>query len=76
METSFQSKLYVNFSDAELVRLLASVCMQIDKEKSKQISKPTAPFSRTKQSLDAPVLPDDKGGLKVCIFYIIYFGKT
>lgn len=65
----------MNFSDAELVRLLASACMQIDKEKNKQNSKTTSPFSRNKQSIDAPVLPDDKGGLKVGTSHI-YNGET
>uniref|UniRef100_A0ACB8EBX1 Uncharacterized protein n=1 Tax=Sphaerodactylus townsendi TaxID=933632 RepID=A0ACB8EBX1_9SAUR len=50
--------------DAEVIRLLVSACMQVDKEKSKHISK-SAPLSlRNKSFLDAPVLPDDKGGLK------------
>ncbi|KAJ6661410.1 hypothetical protein lerEdw1_015039 [Lerista edwardsae] len=71
--TAFDLIMLLNDPDAELVRLLASACMQTDKEKSKQNSKPTAPFSRNKQSLDAPVLPDDKGGLKVCIFHVLHF---
>ncbi|XP_066481517.1 ankyrin repeat and SAM domain-containing protein 6 [Tiliqua scincoides] len=62
--TAFDLIMLLNDPDAELVRLLASACMQIDKEKSKQNSKTTAPFSRNKQSFDVPVLPDDKGGLK------------
>lgn len=60
--------MVVVFSDAELVRLLASACMQVDKEKSKQNNKSAVTSSRNKQTVDIPVLPDDKGGLRVCRF--------
>uniref|UniRef100_A0A670Y8J2 Ankyrin repeat and sterile alpha motif domain containing 6 n=1 Tax=Pseudonaja textilis TaxID=8673 RepID=A0A670Y8J2_PSETE len=59
--TAFDLIMLLNDPDAELVRLLASACMQ---EKNKQNSKVTAPFSRNKQSIGIPLLPDDKGGLK------------
>nr|XP_056718911.1 ankyrin repeat and SAM domain-containing protein 6 [Euleptes europaea] len=62
--TAFDLIMLLNDPDAEVVRLLASACMQVDKEKSKQNSKSAAPSLRKKSSLDAPVLPDDKGGLK------------
>ncbi|XP_061445032.1 ankyrin repeat and SAM domain-containing protein 6 isoform X2 [Rhineura floridana] len=62
--TAFDLIMLLNDPDAELVRLLASACMQVDKEKGKQNNKATAPSSRNKQSLDIPILPDDKGGLK------------
>lgn len=51
--------------DTELVRLLASVCMQVDKDKSKQRGRASLTRSKSRQSLYAPVPPDDKGGLKV-----------
>ncbi|XP_062986287.1 ankyrin repeat and SAM domain-containing protein 6 isoform X2 [Elgaria multicarinata webbii] len=62
--TAFDLIMLLSDPDAELVRLLASACMQVDKEKSKQSSKATVPSTRNKQSVDIPVLPDDKGGLK------------
>ncbi|XP_053105456.1 ankyrin repeat and SAM domain-containing protein 6 isoform X2 [Hemicordylus capensis] len=62
--TAFDLIMLLNDPDAELVRLLASACMQVDKEKGKQNSKATAPSSINKQSSDVPMLPDDKGGLK------------
>lgn len=51
--------------DTELVRLLASVCMQVDKDKSKLRGRASMTRSRSRQSLHVPVPPDDKGGLKV-----------
>uniref|UniRef100_A0A8D0C9T1 Ankyrin repeat and sterile alpha motif domain containing 6 n=1 Tax=Salvator merianae TaxID=96440 RepID=A0A8D0C9T1_SALMN len=62
--TAFDLIMLLNDPDAELVRLLASACMQVDKEKNKQNNKSTGSSSRNKQSADIPVLPDDKGGLK------------
>nr|XP_060630623.1 ankyrin repeat and SAM domain-containing protein 6 [Anolis sagrei ordinatus] len=62
--TAFDLIMLLNDPDAELVRLLASACMQIDKEKNKQNNKATTPSSRNKQTVDIPMLPDDKGGLK------------
>ncbi|XP_054841740.1 ankyrin repeat and SAM domain-containing protein 6 [Eublepharis macularius] len=61
--TAFDLIMLLNDPDAEVIRLLASACMQVDKEKSKN-TKTTALSSRNKPSFDAPVLPDDKGGLK------------
>lgn len=63
------------FSDTELVRLLASVCMQVDKDKSKHRGRTLMTRSKSRQSLNnVPVPPDDKGGLKVkeksCYFNI------
>lgn len=53
-------------SDTELVRLLASVCMQVEKEKLKHRGRATVTRSKSRQSLNnVPVPPDDKGGLKV-----------
>lgn len=52
-------------SDTELVRLLASVCMQVDKDKSKLRGRASVTRSRSRPSLYVPVPPDDKGGLKV-----------
>lgn len=55
-------------SDTELVRLLASVCMQVDKDKSKHRGRALMTRSKSRQSLsNVPVLPDDKGGLKVLL---------
>ncbi|KAH0618016.1 hypothetical protein JD844_016930 [Phrynosoma platyrhinos] len=61
--TAFDLIMLLNDPDAELVRLLASACMQVDKEK-KQNNRATIASLRSKQSVDIPVLPDDKGGLK------------
>ncbi|XP_041040074.1 ankyrin repeat and SAM domain-containing protein 6-like isoform X1 [Carcharodon carcharias] len=61
--TAFDLVMLLNDPDTELVRLLASVCMQVDKEKSKPKSK-TMPRSKSKMSLNIPVPPEDKGGLK------------
>lgn len=53
-------------SDTELVRLLASVCMQVDKDKAKHHGRASVTRSKSRQSLNnVPVPPDDKGGLKV-----------
>ncbi|KAJ7338398.1 hypothetical protein JRQ81_011874 [Phrynocephalus forsythii] len=62
--TAFDLIMLLNDPDAELVRLLASACMQGDKEKNKPNNKAVAPSSRNKQTVDIPTLPDDKGGLK------------
>lgn len=63
--TYFLCLLWI-FSDTELVRLLASVCMQVDKDKSKHRGKTLMTRSKSRQSLNnVPVPPDDKGGLKV-----------
>lgn len=48
--------------DTELVRLLASVCMQVDKEKNKPRGKATV---KRRPSVNVPLPPDEKGGLKV-----------
>lgn len=56
--------------DTELVRLLASACMQVDKDKNKLNNRSSLPCSRSRQSLNVPMLPDDKGGLKVNIFIL------
>ncbi|XP_067856866.1 ankyrin repeat and SAM domain-containing protein 6-like [Heptranchias perlo] len=61
--TAFDLVMLLNDPDTELVRLLASVCMQVDKEKSKPKSK-TMSRSKSKLSLNIPVPPEDKGGLK------------
>ncbi|XP_072139570.1 ankyrin repeat and SAM domain-containing protein 6-like [Mobula birostris] len=61
--TAFDLVMLLNDPDTELVRLLASVCMQVDKERNKPKSK-TVPRSKSKLSLNFPVPPEDKGGLK------------
>lgn len=57
------------------MRLLASVCMQVDKDKSKHRGRTLLTRSKSRQSLNVPVPPDDKGGLKVkeksCYFNIL-----
>ncbi|XP_068566162.1 ankyrin repeat and SAM domain-containing protein 6-like isoform X2 [Cebidichthys violaceus] len=63
--TAFDLVMLLNDPDTELVRLLASVCMQVDKDKSKQRSRASLTRSKSRQSLNnVPVPPDDKGGLK------------
>eukprot|EP00066_Takifugu_rubripes_P016775 XP_011606041.1 PREDICTED: ankyrin repeat and SAM domain-containing protein 6 isoform X2 [Takifugu rubripes] len=62
--TAFDLVMLLNDPDTELVRLLASVCMQVDKDKSKHRGRASLTRSKSRQSLYAPVPPDDKGGLK------------
>ncbi|XP_069476577.1 ankyrin repeat and SAM domain-containing protein 6 isoform X2 [Ambystoma mexicanum] len=62
--TAFDLVMLLNDPDTELVRLLASVCMQVDKEKNKQKNKTNLSRSRSKPSLNNLLPQDDKGGLK------------
>uniref|UniRef100_A0A146Q8X9 Ankyrin repeat and SAM domain-containing protein 6 n=1 Tax=Fundulus heteroclitus TaxID=8078 RepID=A0A146Q8X9_FUNHE len=63
--TAFDLVMLLNDPDTELVRLLASVCMQVDKDRSKQRGRALIGRSNSRQSLNnVPVPPDDKGGLK------------
>ncbi|KAM4534137.1 ankyrin repeat and SAM domain-containing protein 6 isoform 1-T1 [Odontesthes bonariensis] len=63
--TAFDLVMLLNDPDTELVRLLASVCMQVDKDKSKHRGRTSVSRSKSRQSLNnVPVPPDDKGGLK------------
>ncbi|XP_019364279.1 PREDICTED: ankyrin repeat and SAM domain-containing protein 6 [Gavialis gangeticus] len=62
--TAFDLIMLLNDPDTELVRLLASACMQVDKDKGKLTNRSSLPCSRSRQTLNTPVLPDDKGGLK------------
>uniref|UniRef100_A0A3B5L588 SAM domain-containing protein n=1 Tax=Xiphophorus couchianus TaxID=32473 RepID=A0A3B5L588_9TELE len=63
--TAFDLVMLLNDPDTELVRLLASVCMQVDKDKSKHRGRALTSLSKSRQSLNnIPVPPDDKGGLK------------
>ncbi|KAM9331848.1 ankyrin repeat and SAM domain-containing protein 6 isoform 2-T2 [Pholidichthys leucotaenia] len=63
--TAFDLVMLLNDPDTELVRLLASVCMQVDKEKSKHRGKARTTRSKSRQSFsNVPVPPDDKAGLK------------
>uniref|UniRef100_A0A8C9Y5U5 Ankyrin repeat and sterile alpha motif domain containing 6 n=1 Tax=Sander lucioperca TaxID=283035 RepID=A0A8C9Y5U5_SANLU len=63
--TAFDLVMLLNDPDTELVRLLASVCMQVDKDKSKHRGRALMTRSKSRQSLNnVPVPPDDKGGLK------------
>ncbi|XP_033841580.1 ankyrin repeat and SAM domain-containing protein 6-like [Periophthalmus magnuspinnatus] len=63
--TAFDLVMLLNDPDTELVRLLASVCMQVDKDKSKHRGRGLMARSKSRQSLNhIPLPPDDKGGLK------------
>ncbi|XP_026148512.1 ankyrin repeat and SAM domain-containing protein 6 [Mastacembelus armatus] len=63
--TAFDLVMLLSDPDTELVRLLASVCMQVDKDKSKQRGRALLTRSRSRQSLNnVPVPPVDKGDLK------------
>uniref|UniRef100_A0A8C5L051 Ankyrin repeat and SAM domain-containing protein 6 n=1 Tax=Jaculus jaculus TaxID=51337 RepID=A0A8C5L051_JACJA len=62
--TAFDLVMLLNDPDTELVRLLASVCMQVNKEKARPSHPPPLPPSKVRQPWSIPVLPDDKGGLK------------
>ncbi|CAN9506492.1 unnamed protein product [Ophioblennius macclurei] len=63
--TAFDLVMLLNDPDTELVRLLASVCMQVDKDKSKHRGRALMTRSKSRQSLNnVPVPPDDKGSLK------------
>ncbi|KAI4876108.1 hypothetical protein NFI96_026141 [Prochilodus magdalenae] len=59
--TAFDLVMLLNDPDTELVRLLASVCMMVDKDKSKQRGKTLV---KKRLSANVPEPPDDKGGLK------------
>ncbi|XP_006863254.1 PREDICTED: ankyrin repeat and SAM domain-containing protein 6 [Chrysochloris asiatica] len=62
--TAFDLVMLLNDPDTELVRLLASVCMQVNKDKGRP-SHPSPPLhSKARQPWSLPVLSDDKGGLK------------
>ncbi|KAL1006456.1 hypothetical protein UPYG_G00072630 [Umbra pygmaea] len=61
--TAFDLVMLLNDPDTELVRLLASVCMQVDK--GKQRGRTLLTRSRSRHSLNnVPVPPHDRGGLK------------
>ncbi|XP_042553643.1 ankyrin repeat and SAM domain-containing protein 6 [Dipodomys spectabilis] len=62
--TAFDLVMLLNDPDTELVRLLASVCMQVTKDKGRPTQPPLLPHSKVRQPWSIPVLPDDKGGLK------------
>ncbi|XP_036744288.2 ankyrin repeat and SAM domain-containing protein 6 isoform X1 [Manis pentadactyla] len=62
--TAFDLVMLLSDPDTELVRLLASVCMQVNKDKGRPSHQPSLPHSKVRQPWSVPVLPDDKGGLK------------
>uniref|UniRef100_A0A8C2VND2 Ankyrin repeat and SAM domain-containing protein 6 n=1 Tax=Chinchilla lanigera TaxID=34839 RepID=A0A8C2VND2_CHILA len=62
--TAFDLVMLLNDPDTELVRLLASVCMQVNKDKGRPSHPPPLPHSKVREPWSIPVLPDDKGGLK------------
>ncbi|XP_068604142.1 ankyrin repeat and SAM domain-containing protein 6-like [Brachionichthys hirsutus] len=67
--TAFDLVMLLNDPDTELVRLLASVCMQVDKDKPTHRSSATVTRSQSRRSLSSvpvpvPPPPDDRGGLK------------
>ncbi|XP_028349569.2 ankyrin repeat and SAM domain-containing protein 6 isoform X1 [Physeter macrocephalus] len=62
--TAFDLVMLLSDPDTELVRLLASVCMQVNKDKGRPSHSPPLPHSKVRQPWSVPVLPDDKGGLK------------
>uniref|UniRef100_A0A8C0L1W9 Ankyrin repeat and SAM domain-containing protein 6 n=1 Tax=Canis lupus dingo TaxID=286419 RepID=A0A8C0L1W9_CANLU len=62
--TAFDLVMLLSDPDTELVRLLASVCMQVNRDKGRPSHPPPPPHSKTRQPWSVPVLPDDKGGLK------------
>ncbi|XP_022357363.1 ankyrin repeat and SAM domain-containing protein 6 [Enhydra lutris kenyoni] len=62
--TAFDLVMLLSDPDTELVRLLASVCMQVTKDKGRPSHPPPPPHSKARQPWSVPVLPDDKGGLK------------
>nr|XP_061810334.1 ankyrin repeat and SAM domain-containing protein 6-like [Nerophis lumbriciformis] len=63
--TAFDLVMLLNDPDTELVRLLASVCMQVDKERSKHRGRTSVTHSKGRHAFNnAPLPPDDKGGLK------------
>ncbi|XP_038203949.1 ankyrin repeat and SAM domain-containing protein 6 isoform X1 [Arvicola amphibius] len=62
--TAFDLVMLLNDPDTELVRLLASVCMQVNKDRGRPSHRPPLPHSKARQPWSVPMLPDDKGGLK------------
>lgn len=59
--TAFDLVMLLNDPDTELVRLLASVCMLLDRDKSKHRGKSPA---KRRPSVNVPLPQDDRGGLK------------
>ncbi|XP_044149420.1 ankyrin repeat and SAM domain-containing protein 6 isoform X1 [Bufo gargarizans] len=62
--TAFDLVMLLNDPDTELVRLLATVCLQADKERAKQKNKTLFPSSKSKQPYSIPLPPEDRAGLK------------
>lgn len=62
--TAFDLVMLLSDPDTELVRLLASVCMQVNKDKGRPSCPQPPPHAKAHQLWSAPTLPDDKGGLK------------
>ncbi|CAH2283733.1 ankyrin repeat and SAM domain-containing 6 [Pelobates cultripes] len=62
--TAFDLVTLLNDPDIELVRLLASVCLEVEKEKSKQKNKSPLLISKSKQSFNIPGPTEDTAGLK------------
>ncbi|XP_045879297.1 ankyrin repeat and SAM domain-containing protein 6 isoform X3 [Meles meles] len=62
--TAFDLVMLLSDPDTELVRLLASVCMQVTKDKGRPSHPLPPPHLKARQPWSVPVLPDDKGGLK------------
>ncbi|XP_058158605.1 LOW QUALITY PROTEIN: ankyrin repeat and SAM domain-containing protein 6 [Dasypus novemcinctus] len=62
--TAFDLVMLLSDPDTELVRLLASVCMQVNTDKGRLGHQPALPPSKARPPGGIPVLPDDKGGLK------------
>ncbi|XP_037653563.1 ankyrin repeat and SAM domain-containing protein 6 isoform X3 [Choloepus didactylus] len=62
--TAFDLVMVLNDPDTELVRLLASVCMQVNRDKGRLSQQPPLLHLKARQPGTIPMLPDDKGGLK------------
>ncbi|XP_055973101.1 LOW QUALITY PROTEIN: ankyrin repeat and SAM domain-containing protein 6 [Sorex fumeus] len=62
--TAFDLVMLLSDPDTELVRLLASVCMQVNKDKGRPSRPLPPPHTKAQQPWSAPTLPDDRGGLK------------
>ncbi|XP_058528998.1 ankyrin repeat and SAM domain-containing protein 6 isoform X2 [Ochotona princeps] len=62
--TAFDLAMLLSEPDTELVRLLACVCMQVNRDKGRPSPQPSLPHLKVTVPWSIPTLPDEKGGLK------------
>ncbi|XP_040818835.1 ankyrin repeat and SAM domain-containing protein 6 isoform X1 [Ochotona curzoniae] len=62
--TAFDLAMLLSEPDTELVRLLACVCMQVNRDQGRPSPQPSLPHLKVTAPWSIPTLPDEKGGLK------------